>query len=75
MRSLPISAAEPSAAPSNRIYGNGGPDLRVDLDGGQLKAENNWWGNAAGLLPGRVTLDAGGNTVDADPFLAADPGL
>ena len=59
----------------NRIYGNGGPDLRVDLDGGQLKAENNWWGNAAGLLPARVTPDAGGNTVDADPFLAADPGL
>lgn len=60
---------------ANRIYGNTGTDLRVDLDGGQLKAENNWWGDAAGLLPARVTLDAGGNTVDADPFLAADPGL
>jgi len=59
----------------NRIYGNTGTDLRVDLDGGQLKAENNWWGDAAGLLPDRVTLDAGGNTVDAVPFLAADPGL
>ncbi len=59
----------------NRIYGNTGTDLRVDLDGGDLKAESNWWGNAAGLLPGRVTLDAGGNTVDAVPFLGTDPGL
>lgn len=57
----------------NRIYGNTGTDLRVDLDGGELKAENNWWGNAAGLLPARVTLDAG-STVDSAPFLAADPG-
>jgi hypothetical protein len=36
-------------------------------------AENNWWGNPAGLLGGEVTLEVG-STVDADPFLAADPG-
>ncbi len=59
---------------SNRIYGDTGTDLHVDLDGGQLKAENNWWGNAAGLQAGERTLDVG-STVDASPFLAADPGL
>jgi len=56
----------------NRIFGNTGRDLRVDLDGLQLKAENNWWGTSAGLLPAQLTLDVG-STVDAVPFLAADP--
>ncbi|MDD3020831.1 MAG: inverse autotransporter beta domain-containing protein [Alphaproteobacteria bacterium] len=56
----------------NRIFGNTGTDLRVDLDGLELKAENNWWGNAAGLLPARVTLDAG-STVDTNPWLTSDP--
>ncbi len=56
----------------NRIFGNSGSDLRVDLDGLELKAENNWWGNAAGLLPARVTLDAA-STVDTNPWLISDP--
>jgi hypothetical protein len=57
----------------NRIFGNTGTELRVDHDGAQLKAENNWWGNAAGLLPAELTLE-GGSTADTTPFLAADPG-
>jgi hypothetical protein len=61
------------SAGNNRIFGNSGTELRVDLDGGNLMAENNWWGNPAGLLGGEVTLEVG-STVDADPFLAADPG-
>ncbi|MDP2206539.1 MAG: right-handed parallel beta-helix repeat-containing protein [Alphaproteobacteria bacterium] len=56
----------------NRIFGNTGRDLRVDLDGLQLKAENNWWGTSAGLLAAQLQLDAG-STVDTAPFLAADP--
>lgn len=56
----------------SRIYSNTSQDIRVDLDGLQLKAENNWWGNIAGLLPARVTLDAG-STIDATPALTSDP--
>lgn len=61
------------SAGNNRIFGNTGRDLRVDLDGVQLKAENNWWGSALGLQAGQQTLEVG-STVDAAPFLAADPG-
>ncbi len=63
------------SAGDNRIYGNTGTEARVDLDGGQLKAENNWWGVNTGLAGGEVTLDAGGNTIDAVPFLTSDPGI
>jgi hypothetical protein len=49
-------------------------DLSLDLDNGQLKAENNWWGDAAGLAPARRTLE-GTSTVDFTPFLTVDPGL
>lgn len=54
------------------IHSNTGTDLRVDLDGLQLKAENNWWGDPAGLQPARRTLDAA-STVDSTPFLGAAP--
>lgn len=57
---------------NNRIYSNTGTEIRVDLDGGQLKAENNWWGVGTGLAGGETTLDAA-STIDANPFLAADP--
>ena len=56
----------------NSAFSNTTQDLFVDLDGAELKAENNWWGTPAGLLPARVTLDSG-STVDADPFLNAAP--
>jgi hypothetical protein len=56
----------------NQIFGNTGTDIRVDLDGGQLKAENNWWGVGTGLAGGEVTLDAG-STIDANPFLTSAP--
>lgn len=57
----------------NRIFGNLGTDLRVDLNGAELKAENNWWGDQAGLLPTRRVLEVS-STVDADPWLEIDPG-
>jgi len=56
----------------NRSFDNTVVDLNADLDGGALKAENNWWGDAAGLQPARVTLDPG-TTVDFTPFLTVDP--
>ena len=58
----------------NRIYGNAGPEIRVDVDGGQLKAENNWWGINTGLSGGETTLEAA-STIDSTPFLTADPGI
>lgn len=57
---------------ANRIFGNTGTDLRLDLDGLELKAENNWWGSAAGLLPGQLALEVGSG-VDFAPWLVADP--
>ncbi|MCE7887660.1 MAG: hypothetical protein DYH13_09205 [Alphaproteobacteria bacterium PRO2] len=58
---------------NNRIFDNTGAELRVDLDGGELKAENNWWGVGTGLAGGEVTLEVN-STVDSTPFLATDPG-
>ena len=60
------------SAGGNSIFGNTADDLFVDLDGGELKAENNWWGDQNGLLPARVTLDPG-STVDFTPFLTEVP--
>ncbi|NBX67326.1 MAG: hypothetical protein EBQ96_10070 [Proteobacteria bacterium] len=56
----------------NSIFGNTGPELDVDLDGGVLKAENNWWGVNTGLAGGETTL-VGGSTVDASPFRTSAP--
>jgi hypothetical protein len=56
---------------NNSIFNNAGTEVRVDLDGGELKAENNWWGVATGLASGETTLTDG--TVDADPLLTAAP--
>ncbi|MCL4679255.1 MAG: inverse autotransporter beta domain-containing protein [Alphaproteobacteria bacterium] len=57
---------------NNSIHTNGGTDIRVDIDGDQLKAENNWWGNAAGLVAGERTLDAA-STIDSTPALTQAP--
>ncbi len=57
----------------NRIFSNTLEEVRVDLDGGELNAENNWWGTASGLLPAEVDLVDG--TIDSTPFLTSDPGL
>jgi hypothetical protein len=57
---------------NNRIFSNTGTEVRLDFDNGEIKAENNWWGNAAGLQAGELTTEAG--TIDTTPFLAADPG-
>ncbi len=56
----------------NRIFGSLIQDIRIDLDNNQLKAESNWWGNAAGLQASERQLD-GTSTIDSSPFLAADP--
>ena len=60
------------SAGNNSIFGNAGTELRVDLDGGVLKAENNWWGVNTGLASGETTL-VGGSTVDASPFRTSAP--
>ena len=56
----------------NVSFDNTLADIHVDLDGGELKAENNWWGSASGLDPSDVTLDDA-STIDVDPFLTSDP--
>ena len=56
----------------NRIFGNTLQDIRVDVDGNEAKAENNWWGVATGLAGGETVLDDA-STIDADPFLTTDP--
>lgn len=58
----------------NRIFGGGAvQDIRVDMDGGNLFARNNWWGQAGGPLGGDIVLDAG-STLDSSGALATDPG-
>lgn len=57
----------------NRFFGSVIQDIRADMDNGQLKAENNWWGSASGLVAGEMILD-GTSTIDSAPFLAIDPG-
>ncbi len=56
----------------NRVFGNTSQDIFVDLDGAELKAESNWWGDATGLDGGETTLQDG-STIDSAPFLTEDP--
>lgn len=56
----------------NSIFNSGLEDITVDLDGNELKAENNYWGNATGLAPANLEL-LDGSTIDSTPFLTADP--
>jgi hypothetical protein len=56
----------------NQIFDNIGRDINVDLDGGVLKAEGNWWGTPTGLSVDEITL-SDGSTIDADPFLTTAP--
>jgi trimeric autotransporter adhesin len=56
----------------NSVFGNTGSDITVDVDGANLKAENNWWGNILGLLPGRRILQDASN-IDSVDFLTAAP--
>jgi predicted RNA-binding protein YlxR (DUF448 family) len=57
---------------NNRFFGNTGTEIRLDLDGGILRAQSNWWGTAAGLLPAEYTLEVG-STIDSTNHLSADP--
>jgi hypothetical protein len=60
-----------SSTGGNRIFNNGSQDISFDMDGAQLKAENNWWGVGTGLTGAETNANSG--TIDADPFLATDP--
>ncbi len=57
---------------NNSIFSNTLEEIRVDLDGEELKAENNWWGNIGGLNPAEIILDVG-STIDSNPFLTEAP--
>lgn len=57
---------------NNIIHNNNLTDIRVDLDGAELKAEGNWWGIDTGLSVGEVLLEDG-STIDADPELTSAP--
>jgi len=57
---------------NNSIYGNTDKDVRINLWGGEFKAENNWWGVATGLDGAEVTL-SNGSTVDSSPHLTSAP--
>jgi hypothetical protein len=60
-----------SSAGSNSIYGSTNFDIRLDT-ATQLKATNNWWGNAGGLQGGDTSL-LNGSTIDSSSFLTSDP--
>ncbi len=55
----------------NRIFGNTLHDVFVDMDGAQLKAQSNWWGQAGGPLGADINLNNG--TLDSANALATDP--
>ena len=61
-----------SSKGNNSIFNSGSNDFYIDLDGNQLKAENNCWGVSTGLDSGKITLESG-STIDADPFLINSP--
>jgi hypothetical protein len=56
----------------NSVFGNGYQELRVDLDGANLDAQNNWWGSVTGLAGGELTLDDA-STADTSNFLTFAP--
>lgn len=56
----------------NSIYNSGIADIGLDIGNYEIKAENNWWGTAAGLLPAQLDVNTGA-TVDADPYLDQAP--
>lgn len=58
---------------NNRIFGNTGREVQIDLDGGVLNAQSNWWGVPTGLnIATEAQLDSG--TVNASSPLIVDPG-
>jgi hypothetical protein len=67
-----LGGGSSSSTGGNIISSNTATDIRVDMDGAELKAENNWWGVVTGLAGGETTLDDA-STIDADPFLTTSP--
>lgn len=68
---LDIGGGSLGSLGQNSVFANTSQDVRIDIDGDELKAENNWWGVSTGLAGGELQLDSG--TVDADPFLISAP--
>ena len=67
-----LGGGSSSSTGGNIISSNTATDIRVDMDGAELKAENNWWGVVTGLAGGETTLDDA-STIDTDPFLTTSP--
>lgn len=47
-----------SSVGQNALFGNGLEDVSLDLDGGTLSAQNNWWGQAGGPQSSQVYFGA-----------------
>ena len=69
---------------NNRIFGNNTgnigaqADIRLDLNGGVVSAQGNWWGQAGGPLAGRIVNEAACpscGTADTSNALNTDPGV
>ena len=61
---------------NNTSNGANHADIRLDLNGGVLSAQNNWWGQSSGI-DGSQVINEGAcpscGTVDASMALASDP--
>jgi hypothetical protein len=57
----------------NRIFNNYLQEMRLDYDGANMFANNNWWGNSLGLITTERTLEVS-STIDTTGFLTSDPG-
>jgi hypothetical protein len=57
----------------NRIFNNYLQEMRLDYDGANMFANNNWWGNSLGLIANERTLEVL-STIDTTGFLTSDPG-
>jgi len=51
---------------------NQNDNIHFDTDNRELKAENNWWGDPAGMSAAKNQLPTGGS-IDGDPWLTVDP--
>lgn len=79
-----IGGASVGSAGNNSIHGNGTSnpatyrDMRLDLDGGNVSAQGNWWGQAGGPVAGQIISEGACpncGTADASNALDQDPNL
>ena len=71
-RTLDLGGGTLGSTGNNAIYNNDGVELEIDIDGGTLKAQNNYWGSASGLDAGEFTSNDG-STIDASQYLTTRP--